>query len=51
MRPVFEDDDGRQYVVADDGVRVFGLWYIPRDEGVSPIVVEADQAHRPLANF
>ena len=28
MRPVFEHD-GRQFVVDDDGERVFGVWFIP----------------------
>jgi hypothetical protein len=30
-RPVFEDRDGRQYVV-DDGERIYGMWILPADE-------------------
>jgi hypothetical protein len=30
-RPVFEDGRG-QFVFGDDGNRVDGVWYIPRDE-------------------
>jgi hypothetical protein len=35
-RRVFEDDQGRQYVLDDDGQRVDGVWLPPADE---PIVV------------
>jgi hypothetical protein len=37
-RPVFEDD-GRQYIIGDDGKRVYGVWFVPR-EFDTPIVVE-----------
>jgi hypothetical protein len=39
-RPVWEDELG-QYVVDEDGARVRGVWYIPRDEADTPIVVNA----------
>ena len=38
-RQVFEDAIG-QYVIADDGEPIRGLWYIPPDVDM-PIVVEA----------
>jgi hypothetical protein len=31
-RDVFEDDDGRQYVIDDDKKRVHGQWLLPADE-------------------
>jgi hypothetical protein len=39
-RPVYEQPDGRQYVVADDGEFVLGVWFIPGDEADEPTVVE-----------
>jgi hypothetical protein len=41
MRPVFEDGD-RQYVIDDDGDRVYGVWFIPRDPTDEPIIVGPD---------
>jgi hypothetical protein len=29
MRPVYEDVDGRQFVIDDDGQWVYGVWFIP----------------------
>jgi hypothetical protein len=29
MRSVFENADGRQFVIDDGGNRVFGIWFIP----------------------
>ena len=40
MRAVYEDACG-QYVIDSDGCRVRGVWFIPRDECDSPIVVHA----------
>jgi len=37
-RPVYEDAEGRQYVLGPDGERVDGRWLAPADE---PAVVEA----------
>jgi hypothetical protein len=31
-REVYEDDDGRQWVVGHDGERVYGVWLPPADE-------------------
>jgi hypothetical protein len=39
-RPVIEVD-GRQYVLDDEGDRVYGVWFIPRDEEPVPIMVDA----------
>jgi hypothetical protein len=38
-RPVYEGADGRQYVL-DDGEPVYGVWFIPRDEADTPVVVD-----------
>jgi hypothetical protein len=40
MRPVYEELDCRLYVIDDAGERVYGIWYIPRDES-KPVVMEA----------
>jgi hypothetical protein len=37
MRRVYEDDRG-QFVIDDDGRRVNGVWYFPRDECEMPIL-------------
>jgi len=39
MRPVFEED-GRQFVIDDVGNRVYGVWFVPRDDADKPIVVD-----------
>jgi hypothetical protein len=36
-RDVYEDSEGRQWVIGYDGVRVYGVWLLPADE---PVVVE-----------
>jgi hypothetical protein len=36
-RDFYEDARGRQYVLAPDGEKVFGVWVLPSDE---PVVVE-----------
>jgi hypothetical protein len=30
--PVYQQPDGRQYVLDADGEPVFGVWYMPPDE-------------------
>jgi hypothetical protein len=40
MRPVFETD-GRQFVLGDDEEPVYGVWYIPPDDGPVPLIVPA----------
>jgi hypothetical protein len=40
MRPVFVEA-GRQFVLAGDGRRVYGVWFIPPGDVPSPIIVEA----------
>jgi hypothetical protein len=45
MRPVFQDDHG-QYVLADDGEPVYGIWHMPRQEwdamfSEQPVIVDA----------
>jgi hypothetical protein len=34
-RDVYEDADGRQWVVGHDGERVYGVWVMPADEPVA----------------
>jgi hypothetical protein len=48
LRPVFEAD-GRQFVVDDDGDRIYGVWYIPPEGAAVPIIVEA--GGRPVEDF
>jgi hypothetical protein len=43
MRPVYEQHDGRQYVIDDDGEPVYGVWYIPREEADLPVVVKGPE--------
>jgi hypothetical protein len=40
-RPIFEQLDGRQFVLDDAGDRVYGVWIIPKDEFDLPIIVDA----------
>jgi hypothetical protein len=41
-RPIFQQRDGRQYVLVDkEGTKEYGVWLIPEDEPDRPIVVEA----------
>jgi len=40
MRPVYEDDDGKQFVVDGRGKQVFGVWYIPREDVDRPVIVD-----------
>jgi hypothetical protein len=40
-RPVFEQMDGRRYVL-EEGERAYGVWYIPPDGGLNmPVIVPA----------
>jgi hypothetical protein len=38
-REVYEDADGRQWVLGYDGERVYGVWVMPADE---PVMVEPE---------
>jgi len=40
-RPVYEDESGQFVIDDDDGSKVRGLWYIPPEECVFPIIVRA----------
>jgi hypothetical protein len=40
MRPVY-DDGKRQWVINDEGIRVYGVFYIPENEADLPLVVRA----------
>jgi hypothetical protein len=33
------EENGRQFVIGDRGQRVYGVWFIPREECDTPIVV------------
>jgi hypothetical protein len=46
-RPVFEEPDGRQYVLDDDGEPVYGVWFIPREECDLPVIVRPDDRGSP----
>ena len=39
-RAVYEQPDGRQYVIDDDGEPVFSVRFIPRDEADQPVIIE-----------
>jgi hypothetical protein len=43
MRPIYEDGR-RQYVIDDEGLRVYGVWMIPQDEANLPLIIPADEA-------
>jgi hypothetical protein len=38
-RPIYRDDDGRQYVLDDEGEPVYGTWLHP-DEYQEPVALE-----------
>ena len=42
-RPIFQEESGRQYVMDDDGNRVYGVWLMPEDEPDLPIIVPAKE--------
>jgi hypothetical protein len=35
-RVVWEEFDGKQYVIADDGSLAYGVWYIPHPDDEEP---------------
>jgi hypothetical protein len=39
-RPVYEEPNGRQYVIGDEGEALYGVWYIPQDDSDLPVIVE-----------
>jgi hypothetical protein len=39
--PVYEEGDGRQYVIDDDGEKVYGVWFIPPGEPSPTVIVNA----------
>jgi hypothetical protein len=45
MRPVY-DDGKRQWVINDDGDRVYGVFFIPRELCVLPLIVRPDEAKK-----
>jgi hypothetical protein len=43
-RPIFQQADGRQYVLFDEEwTKEYGVWLIPEDEPEQPIVVQAKE--------
>jgi hypothetical protein len=40
-RPVYESPGDRQYVIDDDGQRLYGVWYVPPDAD-PPLIVEQE---------
>jgi hypothetical protein len=46
-RQVFEDWHGKQYVLNNDGERVYGIWRVSEEEFADlPIIVEASPMSR-----
>ena len=41
LRAVYEEPSGRQYVIDNDGERVYGVWFIPREECDQPLIVDS----------
>ncbi len=39
QREVYEEVSGHQYVLDDDGVRVYGIWLLSPEELVAPDIV------------
>jgi len=39
-RPVYEDQDGHQFIVDRKGRQRFGVWFIPREECDEPVIVD-----------
>jgi hypothetical protein len=39
--PVYEEADGRQFVINADGDEVGGVWYIPPEEPSPTVIVNA----------
>jgi hypothetical protein len=46
-REVFQQPDGRQYVLDDAGDPVHGVWIIPEEESVWPAAVVDAQVRQP----
>jgi hypothetical protein len=42
-REVFEEPNGRQYVLDQDAEPVYGVWFIPREMPEPDAIVEAKQ--------
>jgi hypothetical protein len=40
IRTAWKSADGLQFVEDENGERVYGVWYIPRDESLKPIIVD-----------
>ena len=40
-RPVFQDDDGRQYILDDDDLPVFGVWFVAGEDCDQPVIVRS----------
>jgi hypothetical protein len=40
-RPIYEDAHS-QYVLDDDGERVYGVWLIPEDDCDAPLIIESE---------
>jgi hypothetical protein len=43
-RPIFQQADGRQYVLDDDGNKEYGVWQIPEDR--PPVLVQGQDQPR-----
>jgi hypothetical protein len=41
-RPIFEQVNGRQYVLDDDNDRAYGVWIIPDDDIDLPLIVQRE---------
>jgi hypothetical protein len=40
-QPIFEEPSGRQYIICDDdSSRWYGVWFIPPEECVIPVIVD-----------
>jgi hypothetical protein len=39
-RAVYQDSQGRQYVIDASGEPVYGVWYIPPDEPLPCVIVD-----------
>ena len=39
VRPIFEEN-GRQYVIDDEGLPVYGVWHLPAEDCEEPIIIE-----------
>jgi hypothetical protein len=39
--PIYEDADGRQYVIDGDGEKAYGVWFIPPDDPTPNVIIKA----------